>query len=242
MQNKTVSFLFFLILSITTISAQSVDTLSLQDPYLSGDNVIWLQKILLSEGYDLGPWGADGYFGTATEEALKMYQFDNILEPTGTIEVSQLPQQIIWNPYTEISDGEESIYLNPQNDNITDIGTFSSLYGSISIPPFSWDDGDIFHSFHISPSQRFLSCSYYNPMSDLQAGQAIYIFDLLTNNYYSIYPIDIRDIPQEEAWQSMLSPNFISVYWTADEKLYLELRWQTPEGLEKSESFNIIVK
>ena len=39
-----------------------------------GETVKIMQKALLSHGYDVGPYGADGVFGRATEEAVKKFQ------------------------------------------------------------------------------------------------------------------------------------------------------------------------
>lgn len=38
------------------------------------EDVKELQKMLIAEGYDLGPWGADGEFGAKTTAAVKSYQ------------------------------------------------------------------------------------------------------------------------------------------------------------------------
>lgn len=48
-----------------------------------GDAVIRLQKALLARGYDLGKWGADGDFGSATVAAVEKFQTDNGLAATG---------------------------------------------------------------------------------------------------------------------------------------------------------------
>jgi len=48
-----------------------------------GDAVKRMQTILFNLGYDLGKWGIDGDFGSATEKALKEFQSDNRLEVDG---------------------------------------------------------------------------------------------------------------------------------------------------------------
>lgn len=48
-----------------------------------GDDVKELQKYLLELDYDLGAWGADGDFGDATEEAVRMFQKKYALEVDG---------------------------------------------------------------------------------------------------------------------------------------------------------------
>lgn len=44
-----------------------------------------LQKRLLSLGYKLPKWGADGGFGDETVEAVKLFQSDNGLTPDGIV-------------------------------------------------------------------------------------------------------------------------------------------------------------
>ena len=48
-----------------------------------GDAVRYMQTLLLDRGYDLGKWGADGDFGSATEKALKQFQRDWNLKQDG---------------------------------------------------------------------------------------------------------------------------------------------------------------
>ena len=49
----------------------------------SGEYVTLMQTKLIQRGYDLSPYGADGKFGSKTEEALKAFQRDNGLNPDG---------------------------------------------------------------------------------------------------------------------------------------------------------------
>lgn len=44
-----------------------------------------IQQALLNKNYDLGKWGADGSFGSATEAAVKKFQTANNLAVTGTV-------------------------------------------------------------------------------------------------------------------------------------------------------------
>ena len=48
-----------------------------------GDAVVRLQKALMEKGYDLGKWGADGDYGSATLAAVLAFQVDNGLAATG---------------------------------------------------------------------------------------------------------------------------------------------------------------
>ena len=50
-----------------------------------GDNVKALQTLLIGYGYDCGKYGADGDFGSATDEAVKKYQKKNGLTVDGIV-------------------------------------------------------------------------------------------------------------------------------------------------------------
>ena len=50
-----------------------------------GDKVKKLQQDLIKLGYDLGSYGADGSFGSATEKAVKKFQKDNKLTQDGIV-------------------------------------------------------------------------------------------------------------------------------------------------------------
>ena len=51
----------------------------------SGEYVTWLQTKLIQLGYDLAPYGADGKFGSKTEEAVKQFQRDRGLTADGVV-------------------------------------------------------------------------------------------------------------------------------------------------------------
>lgn len=48
-----------------------------------GDDVRALQILLIGNGFDCGPWGADGNYGGATEKAVRNYQMKNKLQVDG---------------------------------------------------------------------------------------------------------------------------------------------------------------
>ena len=48
---------------------------------MSGDDVKKVQEDLMTLGYDLGRWGADGDFGDDTDRAVRKFQQDNNLSP-----------------------------------------------------------------------------------------------------------------------------------------------------------------
>ena len=50
-----------------------------------GEYVTLLQTKLIQKGYDLGRWGADGDFGSATEKAVKEFQRDHALNSDGIV-------------------------------------------------------------------------------------------------------------------------------------------------------------
>lgn len=50
-----------------------------------GNEVADVQRRLATLGYDIGPAGADGSFGSATEAALKLFQQEHALESTGRV-------------------------------------------------------------------------------------------------------------------------------------------------------------
>lgn len=58
-------------------------TLSTLKKGSSGDQVKALQYILIGKKYDLGKWGADGDYGSATISAVKLFQKDNNLTTDG---------------------------------------------------------------------------------------------------------------------------------------------------------------
>lgn len=50
-----------------------------------GDNVRAVQQLLIANGYSCGPYGDDGSFGPATENAVLLYQEDHGLDPDATV-------------------------------------------------------------------------------------------------------------------------------------------------------------
>ena len=51
-----------------------------------GDDVKALQEKLLLLGYDLGKWGADGDFGSATQAAVMEFQANHNIASTGIVD------------------------------------------------------------------------------------------------------------------------------------------------------------
>ena len=52
---------------------------------MKGEDVRYMQTILINLGYDLGKWGADGEFGKQTSKAVKKFQMDNHLVMDGKV-------------------------------------------------------------------------------------------------------------------------------------------------------------
>ena len=50
-----------------------------------GEEVQTIQKLLQGKGYDLGPCGVDGDFGSATEKAVRQFQADHGLAADGIV-------------------------------------------------------------------------------------------------------------------------------------------------------------
>jgi len=70
------------------------DLLALEEDMLQkgdkGLRVVAVQKQLLDLGYELPQWGADGDFGTETEDAVKAFQTDRELEVDGVLRAIDL--------------------------------------------------------------------------------------------------------------------------------------------------------
>lgn len=54
-------------------------------PMMTGSDVVYIQRILIKLGYDLGKTGADGKFGKRTEEAVKAFQREKSLVVDGIV-------------------------------------------------------------------------------------------------------------------------------------------------------------
>lgn len=50
-----------------------------------GDDVKALQQLLIANGYSCGPWGADGDFGTNTQDAVIQYQTEHDMAGDGIV-------------------------------------------------------------------------------------------------------------------------------------------------------------
>ena len=67
----------------------------------SGDMVKKIQRLLMLNGFSLSRFGADGKFGAETELAVKGFQRNNNLEPTGTVDEELLEMLEIKPPVGE---------------------------------------------------------------------------------------------------------------------------------------------
>ncbi len=97
------SFLIVLILGTPRVLSAQVDGDELflrpSGSRFHGPLVVRLQKVLMHHGYDLGADGADGWFGPATDRALKSYQADRDIEATGRIAARDVPELPEWEYY-----------------------------------------------------------------------------------------------------------------------------------------------
>lgn len=69
--------------------AKKKTTYTMQLPRLEkgckGDDVKALQQLLMANGYNCGPWGADGDFGTNTKDAVIQYQTEHDMAGDGIV-------------------------------------------------------------------------------------------------------------------------------------------------------------
>lgn len=72
------------------MAGSGVDVIPALQKGSKGDNVKDMQNKLLALGYDLGKWGADGAFGSATESAVKEFQINHGLTATGVADAATL--------------------------------------------------------------------------------------------------------------------------------------------------------
>lgn len=56
-------------------------------PMMQGSDVVIIQRILVSNGYDIGSYGVDGKFGKNTETAVKKFQAEHGLKVDGIVGV-----------------------------------------------------------------------------------------------------------------------------------------------------------
>ena len=105
MFNKTVrkTVIAFTVVAISLVAASVFAQNEEEELYLrpagsrfNGPVVVRLQKFLMHHGYDLGADGADGWFGSMTDRALRDYQRDWALGSTGRIAVKDVPELPEW--------------------------------------------------------------------------------------------------------------------------------------------------
>lgn len=60
-------------------------TMSVLKKGSKGEQVKTLQRLLICQGYDLGKYGADGSFGSATDSAVRTYQKNKGLDVDGSV-------------------------------------------------------------------------------------------------------------------------------------------------------------
>jgi peptidoglycan hydrolase-like protein with peptidoglycan-binding domain len=127
-------------------------TLYLQSPPMNGPDVTYLQNTLLQLGYALPTYGADGWFGTETEAAVKDFQRRNGLEVDGAVgpitwACLNNPNAVRGNAQQPPSSNSNSglcgeYILNTSNQSGFGgwesyfFSTSTGLYGFVSRPPF----------------------------------------------------------------------------------------------------------
>ena len=83
------------------MKGESLPVITILKKGAKGDQVRELQSRLISLGYDLGKWGADGDFGNATVKAVVAFQQDHNLIASGIVDEATL---------TTIEDAQEVGY------------------------------------------------------------------------------------------------------------------------------------
>ena len=86
------------LIAVATAAAQTEDTLALTTPRMNGPAVVDLQRFLTYHGYFLGADGIDGWFGPATDHALRQYQTDAGMQATGVIRLGDLNMNLRFGP------------------------------------------------------------------------------------------------------------------------------------------------
>lgn len=99
-----------------------------------GKDVKELQELLISLGYDLGSYGADGEFGSATEKAIKQFQKDNEMTADGEF------GQKSYNKLVEITSdkGGENVE-EPEEDEPTTTPVTKNGYTITGKSVYLWD-------------------------------------------------------------------------------------------------------
>lgn len=190
---------------------------------MQGPDVERLQKMLIYYGHDLGSDGADGWFGPATERALKAYQQSKGQKPTGTIAVSEIESELAWS--LNISPGKMGKKPQPsQKQQPLTIEFEKSLklknyYGNHTVLTKSKIE-EHYSEHLLSPSGRYLACRYYNPYAEGGGySVGIYFLDLLTGNSQVLYGgaliQQVKEFKDAEVYSTVVD-NF---YWDENNRL-----------------------
>ena len=60
-------------------------TLKLKSPLMRGEDIMYIQSYLVSQGYSIGRFGIDGIYGNATRDAIKSFQMEYCKEVDGIV-------------------------------------------------------------------------------------------------------------------------------------------------------------
>lgn len=223
---------FILIIPLTLSygrSGASDELLSLKPrgQRMNGPAVERLQKMLIYYGYDLGKDGADGWFGPATEKALKDYQRAKGLKPTGTIRVGEIETDPAWTltisppqrgSKPARSKNEKRLSI-PFEENLK----FKNYFGSHIVPTKS-EYEEIYMDHLLSPSGRYLACSYYNPYAEGGGySNGLCLLDLLTGKREIYYGGLILQESGRFKDVNIYATNIKGFYWDEEERLIITI-------------------
>ena len=233
-------FLFFLsaLLPVGIAAAQETDELYLKPPgtHFNGSQVVQLQRFLLLNGFDLGPDGVDGWFGPATESALKAWQSAGELAETGRIAVKDIPVKLNWTPVLKYSEPERvPLLYTGELTSLTEDGCYNTGYGPFVIDT-DWDPVMRYSGFVLSPNKRFCFATYYSPDIELQMGQPLVLIDTLTETEFHISPLDCVVSPGTPEYTGLYEKTYVSVFddiqWTEGNNLFLRISLHFTDGTE----------
>ena len=229
--------LFLLIPGAGFLSAQETEELYLktEGTRFHGAPVIRLQRYLLSRGFTLGPDGVDGWFGGDTDKALRAFQKAEGLPVTGRIAAADIPEKLEWKRVLEHKAPRGRPELSRAEPyKIEKDGTYNTGYGPFTIDSTRYGEAQFVLPRIFSPNKRFYYTQYYTPEAELQMGQPLIIFDTLTEKEDHLSAlnayIDVNDPGYGDLYEQTYFSQFMTVQWTEDNNLYMELAVDRRDG------------
>ncbi|HEQ72212.1 MAG TPA: peptidoglycan-binding protein [Spirochaetia bacterium] len=206
------------------LTADPPEVLFLKEPdRLHGPEVERLQRMLLYYGYDIGPDGVDGWFGTDTKKALIAYQKHMGLKQSGAIAVQDIETDLPWVPGFRLSElarppqkAAKQRSVEIENGVSAQIRTY---FGSFTL--FSTEFDEQRDEYLLSPSGRFLVCRSYNPWAEGGTYSLfLHVWDFLTGKEFLVYGHQILQTVNSVSASDRETAVVEDFYWTAKEELY----------------------